>query len=47
MDFRNFSTHAAERRRASAILGTPPPVDGLLMSNPINNPAKSSQLVLS
>ena len=28
MDFRNFTTHAAERRRAGAILGTPPPVDG-------------------
>ena len=27
MDFRNFTTHAAERRRAGAILGTPPPVD--------------------
>ena len=28
MDFRNFMTHAAERRRAGAILGSPPPVDG-------------------
>ena len=28
MDFRYFTTHAAERRRAGAILGTPPPVDG-------------------
>ena len=28
MDFRNFTTYAAERRRAGAILGTPPPVDG-------------------
>ena len=28
MDIRNFSTHAAERRRTGAILGTPPPVDG-------------------
>ena len=28
MDFRNFTTHAAERRCAGAILGTPPPVDG-------------------
>ena len=28
MDIRNFLTHAAERRRAGAILGTPPPVDG-------------------
>ena len=28
MDFRNFTTHAAERRRAGAILGAPPPVYG-------------------
>ena len=28
MDFRNFMTHADERRRAGAILGSLPPVDG-------------------
>ena len=28
MDFRNFLTHAAERRRAGAIFGSPPPIDG-------------------
>ena len=28
MDFRNFTTHAAEHRRAGAIFRTPPPVDG-------------------